>query len=73
MELAPRLPHAEIPAANGISSAASLARIYSACVDDVDGVRLLEPATVQSASATVTPTASPTASWSSRRRSAWGS
>ena len=55
----PRLPRAEIPAANGISSAASLARIYSACVNDVDGVRLLEPATVQSASATVTPDGEP--------------
>jgi CubicO group peptidase (beta-lactamase class C family) len=50
---------AELPAANGISTAASLARIYSACVDDVDGVRLLEPATVRSAGATVTPDGEP--------------
>jgi CubicO group peptidase (beta-lactamase class C family) len=50
---------AELPAANGISTAASLARIYSACVDDVDGVRLLEPATVEAASATVTPEGEP--------------
>ena len=55
----PDFHRAEIPAANGISRAASLARIYSACVDEVDGVRLLEPATVQSASATVTPDGEP--------------
>jgi CubicO group peptidase (beta-lactamase class C family) len=55
----PDFHRAEVPAANGISTAASLARIYSACVDDVDGVRLLEPATVESASATVTPDGEP--------------
>jgi len=55
----PDFHRAEIPAANGISRAASLARIYSACVDEVDGVRLLEPATVRSASATVTPDGEP--------------
>jgi CubicO group peptidase (beta-lactamase class C family) len=32
---------AEVPAANGICDARSLARMYAACVDDVDGVRLL--------------------------------
>jgi CubicO group peptidase (beta-lactamase class C family) len=55
----PDFHRAEIPAANGISTAASLARIYSACVDEVDGVRLLEPDTVRSASATVTPDGEP--------------
>ena len=55
----PDFHRAEIPAANGISTAASLARIYSACVDDVDGVRLLEPDTVRSASATATPDGEP--------------
>lgn len=34
---------AEIPAANGITDARSLARMYSACVNEVDGIRLLSP------------------------------
>jgi CubicO group peptidase (beta-lactamase class C family) len=38
---------AEIPAANGICSARSLARMYAAVIGDVDGVRLLSPSTVQ--------------------------
>jgi CubicO group peptidase (beta-lactamase class C family) len=33
---------AEIPAANGICDARSLARMYAACVGEVDGVRVLE-------------------------------
>jgi CubicO group peptidase (beta-lactamase class C family) len=32
---------AEIPAANGISTAESLARMYAACVSDLDGAPLL--------------------------------
>jgi CubicO group peptidase (beta-lactamase class C family) len=34
---------AEVPAANGICDARSLARLYAACVGEVDGVRLLTP------------------------------
>ncbi len=34
---------AEVPAANGICDARSLARMYAACIGDVDGVRLLTP------------------------------
>jgi CubicO group peptidase (beta-lactamase class C family) len=41
---------AEIPAANGITDARSLARMYAACVGEVDGVRLLSPAQVDVAS-----------------------
>jgi CubicO group peptidase (beta-lactamase class C family) len=37
---------AEIPAANGITNARSLARMYAACIGDVDGVRLLRPDTL---------------------------
>ena len=37
----------EMPAANGITDARSLARMYAATVSDVDGVRLLGPATVK--------------------------
>jgi len=37
---------AEIPAANGITNARSLARMYAACIGDVDGVRLLRPETL---------------------------
>ncbi len=34
---------AEVPAANGVTDARSLARMYAALVSDVDGVRLLGP------------------------------
>ena len=40
---------AEIPAANGITNARSLARMYAACIGEVGGVRLLKPATVDAA------------------------
>jgi CubicO group peptidase (beta-lactamase class C family) len=40
---------AEIPAANGITNARSLARIYAACIGEVDGVRLLNAQTVEAA------------------------
>ena len=43
---------AEQPAGTGIGSARALARIYAACIGEVDGVRLLEPDTVAAASAT---------------------
>lgn len=42
----PRLWSAELPAGNGMSTAYALARMYAACLEDIDGVRLLEPATV---------------------------
>ena len=34
---------AEIPAAGGIGDARSIARMYAACIGDVDGIRLLSP------------------------------
>ncbi len=40
---------AELPSSNGIGDARSLARLYAACVDEVDGVRLLGAATVERA------------------------
>lgn len=40
---------AEVPAANGITNAASLARMYAAMVSDVDGIRLLDVDTVEQA------------------------
>ena len=40
---------AEVPAANGITNARSLARMYAACIGEVDGVRLLSPETLASA------------------------
>lgn len=46
---------AEIPAANGITNARSLAKIYAATLGSVDGVRLLAPETVDIARSTVTP------------------
>ena len=39
----PALHAAEIPAANGIGDARSIARMYAACIGEVDGVRLLTP------------------------------
>lgn len=46
---------AEIPAANGITNAASLARIYAATMGPVDGVQLVERETLEVARTTVTP------------------
>jgi CubicO group peptidase (beta-lactamase class C family) len=40
---------AEIPAANGIGDARALARLYAACIGEVDGVRLLSERTVDAA------------------------
>ncbi len=34
---------AEIPAANGVGDARSIARMYAACVGEVDGIRVLSP------------------------------
>lgn len=45
---------AEFPAANMVADASSLARMYAATVSDVDGVRLLDPATVERATAVQT-------------------
>jgi CubicO group peptidase (beta-lactamase class C family) len=40
---------AEIPAAGGIGDARSVARLYAACIGEVDGVRLLGPERVRDA------------------------
>ena len=40
---------AEVPAANMVADARSVARMYAATVSEVDGVRLLDPATVERA------------------------
>ena len=45
----PEFRAAEVPAANGIGTARSLSRLYAACIGEVDGVRLLKPATVERA------------------------
>jgi CubicO group peptidase (beta-lactamase class C family) len=47
---------AEIPAANGIGDAQALARLYAACIGDVDGTRLLSERTVDAARAPQTDT-----------------
>ncbi len=50
MDFNSRAVHAaEIPAANGITTARSLARMYAATVGEVDGVRILDEATVADA------------------------
>jgi CubicO group peptidase (beta-lactamase class C family) len=43
---------AQLPAANGISNARSLARLYAALLGEVEGVRLVSPATLERARAT---------------------
>jgi CubicO group peptidase (beta-lactamase class C family) len=51
----PEVHRAQVPGANGIGNARSLAKIYASCVSDVDGVRLLTPATVARATTSMTP------------------
>ena len=46
---------AEIPAANGITNARSLAKLYAATIGEVDGVQLLDDATRDRARTKVTP------------------
>jgi CubicO group peptidase (beta-lactamase class C family) len=46
---APEVHAAEIPASNGIGTARGLARMYAALIGEVDGVRLLTPATLADA------------------------
>ena len=48
----PAVHAAEVPAANGITTARSLSRLYAACVGEVDGMRVLSPDTVKQASST---------------------
>jgi CubicO group peptidase (beta-lactamase class C family) len=50
---------AEIPAANGITDGAALAKVYAATMSSVDGVRLLSDETVERARATITPAGEP--------------
>jgi CubicO group peptidase (beta-lactamase class C family) len=45
----PAIQAGEIPGANGISTARSLARLYGACVSEVDGVRLLSESSIKDA------------------------
>ncbi|MER7518610.1 serine hydrolase domain-containing protein [Streptomyces sp. NPDC126499] len=40
---------AEVPAANGVADARSLARLYAAFIGEVDGIRLLDPEAVDAA------------------------
>jgi CubicO group peptidase (beta-lactamase class C family) len=40
---------ANLPAGNGVANAASLAKMYAAMIGEVDGVRLVAPATVDKA------------------------
>jgi CubicO group peptidase (beta-lactamase class C family) len=45
----PQVQAAELPSSNGIGTARALARMYAALIGEVDGVRLLSPRTVASA------------------------
>ena len=45
----PEVQAAELPASNGISTARALARMYASLISEVDGVRLLAPETLESA------------------------
>lgn len=48
---APEVQAAELPASNGIGTARALARMYAALIGEVDGVRLLTPEALASATA----------------------
>ena len=50
----PALHAAELPSANGICDARSLARMYAACVGEVDGSRLLTPEQLERATTRLT-------------------
>jgi CubicO group peptidase (beta-lactamase class C family) len=50
---------AELPAGNGVTNAASLAKMYAAMIGEVDGVRLLKPETVEKARTSRTDKMSP--------------
>ena len=45
---------AEVPAANGVTDARSVARMYASCIGEVDGVRLLTPHQVREATRQLT-------------------
>jgi CubicO group peptidase (beta-lactamase class C family) len=45
----PDIQAAEVPGANGIGDAPSLARLYAACVGSIDGIRLMTTASVEDA------------------------
>ena len=45
---------AEVPAANGVCDARSLARLYAACIGEVDGIRLLTAEQLQRATTQLT-------------------
>jgi CubicO group peptidase (beta-lactamase class C family) len=51
----PEVHRAQVPGANGIGNARALAKIYAACVGEVDGVQLLTPKTVAQATTSMTP------------------
>lgn len=51
IESSPAYLRSEQPATNGVSDARSLARLYAATIGEVDGVRVLDPATVEAARA----------------------
>ena len=40
---------AELPAGNGIANARALAKMYAACIGEIEGVRLLKPETMEAA------------------------
>ena len=42
----PAVRDADLPAVSGVATARALARMYAACVGEVDGVRLVSPATL---------------------------
>jgi len=45
----PEIQAAEVPAANGISTARSLARLYAGCVSEIDGPRILSRSSIDDA------------------------
>jgi len=50
----PAVHAAEIPAAGGVGDARSLARLYAACIGEVDGIRLLDESQLERATTQLT-------------------
>lgn len=72
-----RFRAAEIPAGNGVTNARALARVYAACLAEVDGVRLLSASTVAAASADQAagvrkPACEADDPWAAGTRQVWG-
>lgn len=73
----PRFRAAVLPAGNAVTNARALARLYSACLGEIDGVRLLSPSVVEEAARDQAdgirkPDCAAPDVWSAGTRQVWG-